>query len=83
MKLSQLLIDCVRRFKNYLKELILPPARRTYAKIGSTFDAKSVKTKEMLIKENKLLQIRLKLMQRVMYNLLHVKKSRNKAEKKK
>ena len=83
MKLSRLLIDSVKRFKAFLIRLLLPPMRRTSAKINRGFDVKSAKAKKMLIKENKLLQIRLKLIQRVMYNQLHVKKSHDKAEKSK
>jgi spore cortex biosynthesis protein YabQ len=74
MKLSALIIGAVKRFLKYLRSLIMPPARRAAAKINRSIDDKGRKTKKLLIKENKLFKIRLKLTQKMLYNLLHIQK---------
>jgi Zn-dependent membrane protease YugP len=57
--------------------------KKTYAKINNGIDAEGRKTKKMLIKENKLFKIRLKRAQGMLYNLLHIQKAHNEAEKSK
>jgi spore cortex biosynthesis protein YabQ len=81
MKISGMLIKAVKKIIRSLQALILPPVKNTYAKMGRAVDEKGRKTKKLLIKENKLFKIRLKLIQKVLYNLLHVQKKHNEKPK--
>ena len=81
MKLAGAIIDAVRRFKAYLKSRMLPPMKHFYAKIDQSIDASGIKVKKMLIKENKLMRNRLKVAQKMLYNLIYVKRSKKEADK--
>lgn len=83
MKLSGVTLVAMKRFKSSIARLLSPPVKKTYTKINSFLDAKGRKAKKMLIKENKVFEIRLKLAQKMLYNLIHIQKAHNEAEKSK
>ena len=79
MRISSITIDAIIRFNIFLRSLILPPMKRVYTKIDIGIDLKGAKVKRMLIKENKLMRIRLKVAQKMLYNLVYVKKAKKEA----
>lgn len=83
MRLSRIVIDAIRRFKSFLMRHLLPPIRQTRVKIGNTFDKNAQKAKVMLKKENKLFKLSLKVVQKKMYNLIHIKKKHGEVDKNK
>lgn len=82
MKLSRVIIDALGRLKRFLVRHLMPPARRAKVKIGNTFDKNTQKAKAMLKKENKLFKLGLKVVQKKMYNLIHIKKIHGEAGQK-
>jgi len=83
IKAARLIIIVVKRFLNALYWLVTPRAKSACVKIKAECLQKGMKAKKMLIKENKLFKIRLKPVQKMVYNLIHTINFRKRARKQK
>ena len=81
MKLFRLILNAAGRAKSGLVRTFAPPAKKVFRKINGLADRSESRAKGLAGKEHKLFKIRLKNVQKVLYNLLHVQKAHNEAEK--
>ena len=81
MKLAHKAIPGARNLAGRLCGALEPPLRRTSDKIDLEMLQKTRKAKKLYLKGNKLLKIRLKVAQTMMYNLLRIQKVQDKAKR--